>query len=350
MKSVVIVAGGKSLRYGEDKLNKQFLEKSVLQHSIDAFLPLVDEIVVVGVKVDGTKFAEAGSTRSQSVANGLLQVSPDCDFVAIHDGARPFVTKSLISRLFDEAQKFDSAVPRLTITDTTWCNDGTLHQVPRETLFSVQTPQVFRYDKLVKAMQGAHKDYTDESTLYYDVFGEVHFADGDRANAKITYQGDIPQYKVGNGFDVHAFGSGNGVTLGGVTIPFNRKLVGHSDADVVCHAVCDAVLSASGNKDIGHQFPDTDNRYLGADSLALLLTCVNLAKDSGWEVVNVSATVICQQPKLAPYLDEMSAKLASVLQVDTSCVNLSATTTEHLGALGNGDGIGAQAVALLKHI
>ncbi|MDE7454809.1 MAG: 2-C-methyl-D-erythritol 2,4-cyclodiphosphate synthase, partial [Clostridia bacterium] len=137
---------------------------------------------------------------------------------------------------------------------------------------------------------------------------------------------------------------------GGVTIPYNKQLLGHSDADVLCHAISDAVLSASNNKDIGHQFPDTDERYKGANSIELLKQCVALARSSGYEVLNVSAVVICQQPKIAPYIDDITQSLAAAIKVSPTCVNLSATTTEGLGALGKGDGIAVQAQALLKRI
>lgn len=352
--SAVIVAGGTSQRYGENnKLAEVFFSKTVLQHSIDAFLGLVDEIILVGdYQIDGVKCVKGGSTRFESVQNGLWAVSYDCDVVAVHDGARPFVSRKLIERLLIHAANCESAVPSLPMTDTIWQRNGdSLSQVDRNALLSVQTPQCFNYLKLMQAVKTAKQSsYPDESTLFYEKYGKVDFVEGEVANRKITYLGDVPDYKVGVGFDVHAFCAGNGVILGGVTIPFDKKLLGHSDADVLTHAICDALLSASDNKDIGHQFPDTDPKYKGANSLELLRCCVQLANVSNYEVVNVSAVVICQQPKIAPYIDQMSANLAKVLNIPQSCVNLTATTTEHLGALGNGDGIAVQAQALLKKI
>lgn len=350
--SAVIVAGGTSQRYGgKNKLAEEFFGKTVLQHSVDAFTGLVDEIIVVGdCDVEGVKRVDGGDTRFQSVANGLAAVSKDCDVVAVHDGARPFVSRALVKQLLDVALTTKhSAVPCISSTDATWSCVNEPKPLYGSKVVCVQTPQCFDYRMLAEAFATATlSNYPDESALFYEKYGRVNFVDGEVTNRKVTYLGDVPEYKVGVGFDVHAFGQGNGVILGGVTIPFERKLVGHSDADVLAHAVSDAVLSASNNKDIGHQFPDADDRYKGADSIRLLEQCVSLARDNGYEVLNVSAVVICQQPKIAPYVDKMASNLAEVLAVPPACVNLSATTTEYLGALGNGDGIAVQAQALLK--
>ena len=350
MKAAVIVAGGSSLRYGQDKLREDVLGRSVLQRSVDAFCGLCDVIVVVGSKVDGTVYAPGGQTRSESVRNGLAALSNDCKLVAVHDGARPFVCRTLVSKLFDEASRFGSAVPYVSVADTCYVGskDATV-AVDRNDLMAVQTPQVFDYAKLVAAFSD-NVNYTDESSLWRKRYGDVHFCEGQRSNKKITYAGDVPQYRVGQGFDVHAFCKGDAVVLGGVKIPFCKKLEGHSDADVLTHAICDAVLSASDNKDIGHQFPDTDDAYLGANSILLLQQCVNLAFEKGFAPINVSAVVVCEQPKIAPHIDEMKQILAETLGVSVDCVNISATTTEHLGALGKGDGIAATATALLLKI
>ena len=357
MRSVIIVAAGSSSRYGTDKLNERLFDKPLIQQTVDVFRAVADEIIVVGsVHVDGaTKIVSGGETRSLSVKNGLKAVSRSCKVVAIHDGARPFVSKSLIECLFAEAERFGSAAPRLPVTDTLWQrvkgHNSQIVERPqsRDDFFTVQTPQVFSYQKILDAFSSdaAETDFTDESTLYEKVYGSVHFVMGEHSNKKVTVQGDLPTYRVGNGFDVHAFTEGNQVILGGIHVPFTKKLLGHSDADVLAHAICDAVLSASHNRDIGVQFPDTDQQYKGANSMDLLRRCVELARDNGFVVQNVSAVVICQQPKLSPYIEKMAHNLAQVLGVADCCVNLSATTTEGLGALGNGDGIAAEATALL---
>ena len=351
MKCAVIVAGGSSTRFGNDKLNMPLFDKTVLCNTVDIFRPLVDQIVVVGAQIEGTTFAQGGPTRFLSVKNGLDKVDKNCQLVAIHDGARPFASKELVAKLFDQAQKNGSAIPSLPVTDTVWDLAEGAKTVDRNNLKAVQTPQVFRFDLICHAFENApHQNYTDESSLFFDMFGKLNLVEGQRSNVKITYPQDLPTYRIGNGFDVHAFCDGDGVILGGVKVPYNKKLKGHSDADVLAHAICDGVLSASNNRDIGVQFPDTDDKYLGANSMNLLAECVQLAKQSGYEVVNVSAVVICQAPKLAPHIEQMECNLAKVLGVDASCVNLSATTTEKLGALGNGDGIAVQSTVLLKGI
>ena len=352
MRYAIIVAAGSASRYGKDKLNEQLFGKSVLIHSVDVFKSIADVVLVVGQRVSGTLFAEGGETRFLSVANGIQALPRNASgVVAVHDGARPFVTREFVERLYTDAEQHGSAVPRLPVTDTVYkISRLGVKKADRNTLFTVQTPQVFDIAKLKHAIEHATGDYTDESSLYLDTYGAVNFVDGLRSNTKITYPNDLPQFKVGVGFDVHPFEAGSGVILGGVTIPFEKKLKGHSDADVLCHAISDAILSASGHKDIGHQFPDSDDRYRGADSTKLLEQCVSLAESSGYEVVNVSAVVICQAPKIAPHIDEMAKHLADILKVAPCCVNLSATTTEHLGALGNGDGIAANAQTLLRRM
>ena len=348
MRYAIIVAAGTATRFGKDKLNSQLVGKTVLLHSVDVFKTVADVVVVVGQHIGGTLFADGGNTRFESVKNGFSLLDDYTHgVVAIHDGARPFVTRQFVEGLYAQAEKHGSAVPSLPLTDTIYQkNEHGVGKLDRNSLFSVQTPQVFDMEKLRYAIDNATDDYPDESSLYLQTYGEVNFVEGLRANTKITFQGDLPEYKIGVGYDVHPFTDGEFVLLGGVKIPFNKKLQGHSDADALCHAICDAILSASGNLDIGHQFPDTDPQYSGADSMQLLARCVELA--FGYEVVNVSAVVICQAPKIAPYLTEMAANLAKTLKICPSCVNITATTTEHLGTIGRGDGIAVSAQALLK--
>lgn len=349
MRYAIIVAAGDSVRYGGDvnKLDVPLLGKTVLAHSIDVFKAVTDLVVVVGRRIEGTIYAEGGATRFLSVTSGLNSI-PDDGVVAVHDGARPFVTESFVRSLYEQAERFGSAVPTLPVTDTLYRKGGIAAN--RENFFTVQTPQVFDTLLLKSAYRSVTESggFTDDSSVFAANGNKVHFAEGMRSNVKLTYKGDIPDFRVGNGFDVHPFTEGSGVILGGVNIPFDKKLQGHSDADALCHALCDAILSASGNKDIGHQFPDTDPAYKGIDSTLLLGRCVELANKQGFEVVNISATVICQTPRIAPYIDAISARLATVCGVTPECVSVSATTTEHLGALGNGDGVAAQAAVLLR--
>ncbi len=349
MKSAIIVAGGSSVRYGKNKLNEDLLGETVLDRAVDAFVGIADQIVVVtgsDYVRSGVTVVKGGETRFQSVLCGLNAVSQSTTLVAIHDGARPFVSRKNVEMLFEQAEKYGSAVPCTKVAETLYNGENTPVCVNRENYFTVQTPQVFNYQKLLPAltMQGS---FTDESSRFLAFYGDVHFVESFSANAKITYSGDLPDFKVGNGFDVHAFGEGSGLVLGGVNVPYNKKLVGHSDADVVLHAICDAVLSACGAKDIGVQFPDTDDKYLGISSSVLLKNCLKIAEEKGYEPLNVTAVVICQQPKMTPFIEKMQNNVADLLGIAENCVGISATTTEKLGALGNGDGIACQATALL---
>ncbi|MCM1043085.1 MAG: 2-C-methyl-D-erythritol 2,4-cyclodiphosphate synthase [Corallococcus sp.] len=356
MKGAIILAAGSGTRFGGDKLAEKILGKTVLQYSVEAFQSLVDQIVIVTDNPMWRKvfpeaqFADGGETRGQSVVNGLAQLSENCTLVAIHDGARPFVSRGLIERLFDCAQKHGSAVPRLALTDTAYivAENSSLQSVERNCTFTVQTPQIFDKKQIAEAYRNVRGEYTDDSAVYYEQYRKLNFEEGERGNIKLTYQGDLPCYRTGAGYDIHALADGGKLLLGGVTVDFDRHLAGHSDADVVVHAIMDALLSASGNKDIGVQFPDTDSRYLGADSLCLLSEVVQMLYCGGYETVNVSASIAAQRPKLAPYLDAMSCRIASVLNIPPSCVNLTATTTEGLGIVGEGKGIACHATALLK--
>ena len=198
MKSAVIVASGLSSRYGSDKLKINILGKTVLERSVDVFRGIADEIIVVGeCDIQGVKTVKGGSTRFQSVTNGLNAVSDKCDTVAVHDGARPFASRRLVCELFDECERHGSAVPCLPVTDTVWQQyDGKLLKTDRNTLLRVQTPQVFGYAKLKNAFDNAKYDYTDESSLFVDAYGDVHFVDGEYGNIKITYPEDLADLRM----------------------------------------------------------------------------------------------------------------------------------------------------------
>lgn len=352
MKSVIIVAYGKGQRYGADKLSETFLDKKVLRHTVDAFYNLADEIVIVA---DGkwkedfpfAKVVEGGETRTQSVRAGLKALSDKCDLVAIHDGARPFIGKGLVARLFEVASSTGSAVPCLPVTDTLFYVGDDGHPVCREDYRTVQTPQVFDRQRICDAYEQAEDDYTDDGTVYYNKWGDLSLVDGQLSNRKITYKGDVPQYRTGVGFDVHPLTSGNGIVLGGCRIDCNLHLVGHSDADVVVHAIMDALLSACGLPDIGHLFPDTDSTFKGIDSTKLLEEVMAIISTEGYHVVNVSAVVMAEQPRIAPHIEAMKNRLSSLLDISPDCVGISATTTEKLGIVGEGKGIAVHASALV---
>lgn len=374
--TAVIVAGGSSSRMkGTDKLTLRVGGMSVLERSLKAFCghPEIDSVVAVvrddlkdTVKALADKYPKlcavvtGGSTRCLSVRNGIFAAPGDTDYFAIHDGARPFVSSELISRTLAAAVEHGAAAPALPVVDTIKTVEGDIitGTLSRNSLRAVQTPQIFRADAYREAIRGATEAF-DDCQLYEKNGGKVWIVEGERDNFKITEPDDVkraltvtgtdmmPDYRTGHGYDVHRLVEGRKLILGGVDIPYEKGLLGHSDADVLLHAVADAVLGAAALRDIGVHFPDTDPAYEGADSRILLRECVRLAAEKGYRVSSADATVICQRPKLAGYIAEMTRNIASDLGVGIDRVNVKATTEEKLGFTGDGSGIAAHAVVTI---
>lgn len=298
-----------------------------------------------------------GKTRTQSVANALAAIDDDCDFVMIHDGARPFVSQSVIDDAVATAIKCGNAAACVSATDSTRLlnEGGGSRALDRSRVVCVQTPQVFRPDELREAYRRALNDervFSDDASVYETYVGEVHLSRGDSANVKVTYAEDFarfapPVFRVGTGWDTHRLVEGRKLILGGVEIAHDKALLGHSDADALTHAIMDAILSAAHLRDIGVLFPDTDERYRGASSLALLGEVKALITQKGLRVNNVSATIMAQRPKLKDHIPQMQRAIAEVLQIDPSRVAVCATTTEKLGLVGREEGISAQAYCSL---
>jgi len=371
MKGIAIIAaGGRGLRAGVDKMRMTVQDETVLTKSVRPFLAAKTvDAVVVAMREDAVEATRAllssfsgkeisviagGGTRTDSVRNALRFVRDRYGvkdvIVAVHDGARPFVTTELIDRCMLAAAKDGSAVPVVPCADSVRrVEDGGSRAVDRRDYVLVQTPQCFDIDGLLAAYEGA-SEATDDATLYEKKFGRVALVEGDVKNRKITYLSDnfADHYnRVGVGFDVHRLTEGRALILGGVHIPYEKGLLGHSDADVLTHAVMDALLTAADLPDIGHFFPPSDPAYEGADSLVLLETVSNAVRAKGYAVVNVAATVLAEMPKLAPYLPKMEENIARVLGLNEMDVRFAATTTERLGIIGEGRGMAAEAVALL---
>lgn len=388
--AAIIAAGGRGLRLGADR-PKQFLEiggRSILELSLAALAssPRIDEIVVAlpadhldqeskvlrsAVPRPITVVA-GGPRRQDSVANAFAKTSKQAEVIVIHDAARPFVTPGVISRAIDGAQNHGAAIAAIAARDTIKQataapnEDGSrliYTTIPRDTIYLAQTPQAFRRDILARALEeGAAVDATDEAMLVERLGLPVHVVDGDVRNVKITTEGDLVDAKaaaarapsrmmrIGNGYDLHRLVAGRPLILAGVTIPFALGLDGHSDADIVCHAVTDAVLGAAGAGDIGRMFPDTDPKWKGADSIALLRGAVARVQEAGYRVSNVDVTVIAQKPKLLPYLDAMRAKLADVLNIDAGAISVKGKTNEGVDSMGRGESMACHAVALLAGI
>jgi 2-C-methyl-D-erythritol 4-phosphate cytidylyltransferase/2-C-methyl-D-erythritol 2,4-cyclodiphosphate synthase len=393
--SAIIAAGGRGARFGGPQ-PKQLLTlcgRPILQHSVEAFLShaLVDDLVValpstlvsdVPPYLRGTAkpvvLVAGGERRQDSVAAAFAQVPPSADVVVVHDAARPLVSAGIITRTIAAALEHGAAVAALRATDTVKRGNRSgvvVETVPRDEVFLVQTPQSFRTAVLREALalehgathgashgaaDGATDGATDEAVLAERAGHPVHLVEGDRRNLKITTPDDLalaehwlapmpsaPGLRIGNGYDLHRLVLGRPLILGGVTIPFDKGLQGHSDADAVCHAVTDAVLGAAGAGDIGRHFPDTDEDWKDANSVALLRRAMAVVHALGLAVVNVDVTVIAQAPKLAPFVDAMRACLAAALGCDASQVSVKGKTNEGVDSMGTGESIAAHAVALL---
>ncbi len=375
----VILAAGQSRRMGgTDKLFLPLGGRPVLGWSLEAFRAVPE--VAVRVVVAGPHnraqvralltpeeiLVEGGARRQDSVRAGVEALPEGIDAVLIHDGARPRVTPELIRRAIEAVQAHGAAVPGIPVADTIKevGSDGRVVATPdRSRLRAIQTPQAFRLDLLRAAYDRVDwtRTYTDEGALLEAAGTPVYVFEGDPRNRKLTRPEDLPflealssdrapaEVRVGYGYDVHRVAEGRRLVLGGVEIPWEgRGLAGHSDADVLLHALMDALLGAAGMGDIGRHFPPSDPAYRGADSRRLLERVVAWLREAGWQVVHVDLTLIAQAPRIAPYADEMRARIARTLGIDPGRVNLKATTPEGLGALGRGEGMAAHAVALIR--
>ena len=313
------------------------------------------------------EIVEGGERRQDSVAQAFARVPAHADVVVIHDAARPLVTADLIGRTVDAAVRFGAAIAALPATDTVKRSNAErfiVDTIPRTEIFLAQTPQAFRIDVLRDALAqaGGAADATDEAMLAERAGHRVRLVDGDPRNLKITTADDlataerliggggtagVPSLRIGNGYDLHRLVGGRRLILGGVTIPFDKGLEGHSDADVVCHAVTDAILGAAALGDIGRYFPDTDATWKDADSLALLGRVAAIVADAGFAVGNIDVVVIAQRPRLMPYIDAMRANLARALNLGIDNVSIKGKTNEGVDSIGAGDSIAVHAVALV---
>ena len=307
-------------------------------------------------------YVEGGRDRSESVKNALLALPDVCRTVLVHDGARPMVSERLIRAVIDSATRYGSGVPALPVSDTVKRVDESgraFETLDRSALRAVQTPQGFDRRLLEEAYMKQSGPATDDASLVEALGMPVYLVEGERHNIKLTYPGDIeeaeailsPQQlpRVGLGYDVHRLAEGRQLILCGVEIPHDKGLLGHSDADVGAHALTDALLGACAMGDIGAHFPDTDERFRGADSLGLLREAVRRMAERGFAPYNCDITIAAQRPRLLPYIPRMRENLARALGIPMDRVSVKATTTERLGFEGRGEGISAQAAAMVTH-
>jgi 2-C-methyl-D-erythritol 4-phosphate cytidylyltransferase/2-C-methyl-D-erythritol 2,4-cyclodiphosphate synthase len=387
--TAIIAAGGRGLRFGGAS-PKQLLAldgRTLLERSIEPFLahPSIDEVVVAvppEVARDPPPYLRGGAKplrtvvggarRQDSVSNAFAASAAASDLFLIHDAARPFVSAALIARTIEAAAMHGAAIAAIAASDTVKrvrprdpASAGLGHVVQetldRESIVLAQTPQGFRRDVLAAAVALGQSgvEATDEAALAERAGYAVHVVDGEAGNVKITTSEDLDAARrrmlrartgrAGLGCDVHRLVSGRPLILGGVTIPSERGALGHSDADVVCHAVTDAILGAAALGDIGSHFPDSDPRWKDARSLDMLQQTVSMVVESGFEVGNVDVTVMLESPKLRGHIDQIRGSLATVLGIEADRISVKAKTNEGLDAIGRGEAIAAQAVVLLRH-
>jgi len=391
--SAIIAAGGRGRRFG-GAVPKQLLTvagRPILERSVHVFLthPEIDEVVValpselaaepptyLNHHGKHVRIVTGGERRQDSVSEAFQAVDARADIVVIHDAARPFATPDLVSRTIAAAAASGAALAAIPARDTVKRSDTVagsngadrtfvIETLAREQIFLAQTPQAFRRDVLKRALAGADKavEATDEAALAEWAGYRVEIVAGESTNIKVTTQedltiadtiarkaGSLPARtgRAGTGYDLHRLVPGRPLILGGVTIPSPVGALGHSDADVVCHAITDAVLGAVGLGDIGHLFPDSDPQWKGASSLDLLVRAKALVVEHGYEVGNVDVTVILEKPKIRDHIDEMRQSIADVLGLDVSRVSVKGKTNEGMDAIGRGEAIAAHAIALLR--
>ncbi|QDZ02432.1 bifunctional 2-C-methyl-D-erythritol 4-phosphate cytidylyltransferase/2-C-methyl-D-erythritol 2,4-cyclodiphosphate synthase [Nitratireductor mangrovi] len=387
--AAVIVAAGRGERAGQRDGPKQYRSiggRAVLAHTITAFLahPLVGRLVVAIHPEDEELFRTAvcdlppdvvivhgGATRQASTLRALKALKPSAPgAVLIHDGVRPFVSEGLIARVAAAVTADTGALPALAIADTLKKagNGGIVSAtVPRNGLHAAQTPQGFPFAAILAAHRQAaaegRDDFTDDSAIAEWAGLTVRIVEGEPDNIKLTFAREIvmadeklrmnasawPDVRTGNGYDVHALGPGDHVTLCGVDIPHDKALVGHSDADVGLHALTDALLATCGAGDIGTHFPPSDPQWKGAASSKFAAHAATIVREKGGRIANADVTLICEAPKIGPHRPAMVAALAAALGIEEHRVSVKATTNEKLGFLGRGEGIAAIATATVVY-
>jgi 2-C-methyl-D-erythritol 4-phosphate cytidylyltransferase/2-C-methyl-D-erythritol 2,4-cyclodiphosphate synthase len=382
---VVIVAAGRGARAGQADGPKQYQrigDRAVIAHTLGKFLshPHVGPVVVVihaddralfelaaGADAGRVMTVTGGPSRQESVRLGLLALKEFAPAkVLVHDAVRPFVDAALIERTIEAIAERQGALPAVPVADTLKRESaaGMVEEtVSREGLHAAQTPQGFPFEPLLAAHEKAHRlgktEFTDDAAIAEWAGIPVKIVTGSPDNVKLTWARDIamadqrlsnalprfPDIRTGNGYDVHAFEPGDHVTLCGVAIPHDRKLSGHSDADVGLHALTDALLATCGAGDIGTHFPPSDPQWKGAASRIFVEHAAKLVRERGGRIANADVTLICEAPKIGPHRAAMTAALAAMLGIAPERISIKATTNERLGFVGRGEGIAAIATA-----
>ena len=365
--AIIAAAGsGSRAKLNKNKVLARIDGVTVIEKTVGTFLrtELFGEIILTAAPEDEKTFRElfknektvvvtsGGATRTESVKNALDKVDGN-GVVLIHDGARPYVSEDLIKRSYALAKEKGSAVATVPAVDTlAVCKGSEILNTGRENVFSVQTPQAFKIPLIKHAYSKITEDdvFTDDAGVFCKYIGRAHKVDGEITNVKLTYREDFPEDRilVGCGFDLHRLEAGRALILGGVDIPHDKGLLGHSDADALLHAVMDALLSAASMRDIGYHFPDTDPKYKGISSMKLFAEVIAMLKEKGFAVNNISATIMAEKPKLMKFVPQMAANIAKVAGIAESAVGIGCTTLEGIGTVGREEGIAVQAYCSIK--
>ena len=364
--NVIIACGGTGSRTGLpfNKILADLNGKSVIFHTVTKFCYLneVSRIIIPACEsdihaikdvlaplnlCDRIVYCPNGETRCGSIKSALNHTETDADVISIHDGARPFVTNDCILNSFSSALKNGSGISAYAAIDTIAIvnEHNQICNIPdRNTLFNIQTPQSFMASKIKAAYSMINTDdcFSDDSGVYSKYIGQPTLSIGDVANKKITFACDIRPYNncyTGTGYDTHALVTERNLVLGGIKIPYHLGLLGHSDADVLTHAIMDALFTSCGERDIGVHFPDSDPAYKGIDSTLLLAQCLNIIRAKGFEINNISCVIMCEKPKLAKFIPDIISNLTTIMNIPYDSLMISATTTEGLGFIGREEGI-----------
>ena len=368
MVTAIIAAAGSGTRSGLNT-NKVFCPmadgQTVLEHALTPF-ELEDRVteIIVAVSDEYKQKAEeiakefstpikiitGGSTRTTTVRLALAEASNDV--VLIHDGARPFLTEKSVYKCINDVFVYGTSVLAVPCTDTIGEADGDdLLSTSRSNKYSIQTPQGFIKSQLMQAFELAgDRSFTDEAGVYCKYIGKAHITEGDRNNIKLTYPEDFAKIRPprsGTGYDLHILTEGRKLVLGGVTIPHDRGLLGHSDADALAHAIADAMLSAAGLRDIGYYFSDKDPAYEGISSMILLEKVRKMVAETGYKVNNVAAVIMAEKPKLNPFVPQMKNVLSEILRISAKDIGITCTTSEKVGFIGREEGIAVSAICTL---
>ncbi len=369
--NLIITAAGQSQRYGvKNKLFEPCGTSCVLVEAIKPFLQFdeISRIIVALHPSYSDEFLNAlelarlnednriiltigGSSRTQTVKIALRSIEDDCDFVAIHDGARPFVTKSLIEQALAGAKECGASLPLVQLVDALVNVENGVEPKDRALYRGVQTPAVFEKSRIVSAYSQCNTDFYDDiSVVQTFAKGDVKIVEGDTRNVKITTAKDLRTPLTGIGYDIHRMQKGDGIKLLGTFIPCDFSFIAHSDGDVPIHALMDAILTAIGEKDIGHLFPVDDTKYDGANSVDLLKEVLARAYSKQYTLVNVSISIIAERPMLSPHINLMRVNMSKILNIPAERIGISATTNEQVGELGDCKSIAAFASVLLQPI